>query len=877
MEYFKLEKILYGLSNEENSPIRLVGAYWQVISKLDLWSIISYRINKSTIKRLECIIYDILGEQDNSFDLKPEERSFLRYTLEPSVYSSMLKNGLADSLALLSIYGDSKSKLLGNIDLVSEISFWIKNLLKKDVMAKTWYSFGKNIIELAEAAPESFLDVLEEDVNNDNPSIKDLFSQEADNGECPHANLLWALESLSWNNNFLPKVVYILARLSEIDPGGMYMNRPFESLKKIFLGWINYTSATHIEKIEILKSILLKSFEDVAWQLMIEVLPDDGGGIPTSMKKPIYRRWAEDVDNIVKTSDYRSYEHSIMTFLVNQFKSQIVYRIENIIENITKLHPNYIYQCVDIILAIDLEKSELPGKLVLIEKLRDIISNHRKYHYTKWALQKSTIDKLEEAFNHLSQDDAILKSKYLFDSDYPALIKPIISEEDYYDVLDKEIKNLRIQAIDYIYSEKHIEGINELIKICNCPEHIGRTIIDSKIYLEVESYLISWLESENINYLSVTQSYLYGMYFTEKERINKYIEDTTDWSSKKIANLFLSLPFISEIFDILELKNEEVKEYYWSHVKHYFLLKDDIQRLNYVVTNLFNAERPIAAIDAAGQIYFNKMHTYLDCNLLVKILTQIVTDPKDMDRISIRDVKNDILHMIEYLQNNIEKKSELHQIEWMYMEIFRFEKQKPITLEEEIRNDPKSFVELISFIALSSTEINEDTNSKVDEIAITQRNKNAWELLDLIVRLPGQQEDGSIDKGYIANWVKNAREELQRLNILQMGDDRMGNYFAKCAIGSDNIWPNEAVRNIIEEIRSKEFDIGFQCGRENSRGITWKNYYDGGEQERMLSLKYFEDANKIVLKWPRTAGILRSIAESYEYHANREDKKIELR
>jgi len=59
--------------------------------------------------------------------------------------------------------------------------------------------------------------------------------------------------------------------------------------------------------------------------------------------------------------------------------------------------------------------------------------------------------------------------------------------------------------------------------------------------------------------------------------------------------------------------------------------------------------------------------------------------------------------------------------------------------------------------------------------------------------------------------------------------------------------------------------------------MTSRNPYDGGAQERVLAATYFQDAKRIELKYPRTAGILREIAHQYELDAEREDRESELR
>lgn len=45
----------------------------------------------------------------------------------------------------------------------------------------------------------------------------------------------------------------------------------------------------------------------------------------------------------------------------------------------------------------------------------------------------------------------------------------------------------------------------------------------------------------------------------------------------------------------------------------------------------------------------------------------------------------------------------------------------------------------------------------------------------------------------------------------------------------------------------------------------------------MLAKKYSEDAEAIQLVSPRTAGLLSSIAKSYEQEVSNEDRRVELR
>lgn len=56
-------------------------------------------------------------------------------------------------------------------------------------------------------------------------------------------------------------------------------------------------------------------------------------------------------------------------------------------------------------------------------------------------------------------------------------------------------------------------------------------------------------------------------------------------------------------------------------------------------------------------------------------------------------------------------------------------------------------------------------------------------------------------------------------------------------------WPAEPVRDMLEAIGSRELKNGLVIGRLNSRGVTSRGVYDGGDQERTLTAKYRSGSN----------------------------------
>lgn len=77
---------------------------------------------------------------------------------------------------------------------------------------------------------------------------------------------------------------------------------------------------------------------------------------------------------------------------------------------------------------------------------------------------------------------------------------------------------------------------------------------------------------------------------------------------------------------------------------------------------------------------------------------------------------------------------------------------------------------------------------------------------------------------------------------------------------------------MVEAIGSRELENGLVIGCLNSRGVTSRGVYDGGEQERTVAAKYRSGSNSTKAN-PRTS---RAIAESYERDAKGEDLEAEL-
>jgi hypothetical protein len=153
--------------------------------------------------------------------------------------------------------------------------------------------------------------------------------------------------------------------------------------------------------------------------------------------------------------------------------------------------------------------------------------------------------------------------------------------------------------------------------------------------------------------------------------------------------------------------------------------------------------------------------------------------------------------------------------------------------------------------------------------------KNAWDLLRLIRKIPGQQ-NGDVDKFLLASWIQQAREGCFKKSRGVIGDQQIGQILSFSRVGVDGMWPHEAVRDLLELVENENIERGMEIGRYNQRGVICRALGEGGEQERKLAEEYQKTARALQVNWPRTAAMLMRMASGYKRDALREDHHANL-
>lgn len=876
LPYSEFQKYIISLSKEDDPPIRQVGEIWQIISKMDFWLLVAPRIAKPYLKRLGEVVPIVLADINPSYDLPADERHMASIKGAIPKYSGLLKKGVADSLALLSVYGDEFSDQLGGEKPSLIVRYCIRKIFKENKDIKFWFSLGSCTRLLAEAAPDEFVSAVESASTGDTPVLLGLFEVESEGifGNCYHSDLLWALELISWNTQYLAKVSLCLARLSAIDPGGKWSNRPFNSLVDMYIGWINNTSATHEERLQIIEKVLIPQYPEIAWRLMIALLINNMR-TTSGICKPVYRDWSN-IERGTTKKNYFEYVRAIVDILLQEVDKNVADRIVDLIDNFTSLNEDQRNSVLERMLAINVNEIGNEPRKKILNKVRRKLAHHREIPDAKWAWPSTLLDRLEEVYAHFDFADVVNSNSYLFDDHWPNLIDPIKRKEVAYEEQHELLARKRISAIEAIYANFGTTGVEDLLLKCSFPRLVGYAAFKSSLSEVMQSVAISWLDAGD-SQREFSEGFISALAHENCESAKQIIEKNDDWSPIKKARFLLCMPLKKETLKFLDAIPAEGRKLFWSKLNYYSVSDKEVELVSYIASKLLENDRPLAAVDALAQVFYGKKHTSdIDSSLVADILIRIATDSRDIERISIQNVRYDILKAIEFLQDAGEiAGKDILQIEWAYLKIFRFEEISPRYLMKSIAEDPLFFAQLVIWV-FKRNDNKEDSVEDLTEDLVKQRAEIAWELLDTISILPGQKGN-QIDENVLSGWIDSARDALKSAGRLEIGDDMIGKYLSRCPSGKDNIWPHESVRSVIERVKSKEIDEAMAAGRENSRGVTTRHPYAGGKQERVLATKYHSDAESIQLTSPRTADILKSIAKSYEWDADREDREVELR
>jgi hypothetical protein len=322
-----------------------------------------------------------------------------------------------------------------------------------------------------------------------------------------------------------------------------------------------------------------------------------------------------------------------------------------------------------------------------------------------------------------------------------------------------------------------------------------------------------------------------------------------------------------------------VEEAFWK-ITPAWRLSDPARDAEAAVRRLLGAGRPWTALSLTVRHLDHAERTLpVPDDLLADVLVKAATaDWRLEGRAHPDHVGYRVGTFLEILESNGRlDRGRLAQIEWLFLPALSHGDREPRLLLAELAASPAFFAEVVSWVYRSEDVPNvEDHHVDAEPTAEeVTRARLGYELLGRWKRIPGVREDGSFDPEALKRWIGEARGACASVRRGGIGDDQIGRVLAHAPAGADGIWPIEPVRDLIENLANRDIEAAIEVGLLNNRGVTSRAPKGGGAQERDLAREYRDNASAVA-SWPRTAALLRRMAESYDQEGRRWDLRTDL-
>lgn len=857
--YDEVERELADLMAVPDSPLTKVGNRWRLTSHEEAWHLLAPRLTSSDVDRFERVATSVFGVVSPEFELPVEDRYMANIYGKVLPHSGTLREGMARSLALMA----TQAERANNVEAAPYVPARVVSAALGDGKGwQTWATLSGSLAELAEAAPEALLDVVERDLDADPSPFGDLFAQEEDAlfAGTPHTGLLWALELLAWSPDHFARAAKCLARLAEIDPGGQVANRPAASLLSLFLPWIRFSEASDEHRLETLK-MLMDTVPSEGWRLLLGACSSDGG--VTVRQPPSWRPWAQDGTPKPTVGEYQHISGQMTKMLLNGVGTDAD-RWADLVGIVPSFSPEDRGKAIALLSRQTKALRQHRSAHGLWVKLRELLHRHRSHPDAAWAMAAEELSVLEAVYQELTPADPVAAHARLFDN-WPDL--PEGKPRDYEEARER-IAEARREAIRTAHERGGVPAILAIAEAAQEPHEVGVAVarsIGPELALDLAmNYLGSTSPKlRNMAYGGLRALFLQSGWQTLDEAIAT--AKASGPTPQVLADIYLVAPAVRGTWNRLDEESEEVRTAYWETIGGFSTEEWDAEDLDFAVRQLLSAGRSAVAVQ---MLVFESV----PYELVIQILEAL---PVDLAASADQGPYVEAYYVAEFFKK-LDRSDDvpddvIFRLEIPYLDILARDRPQ-LALHRLVVSDPSLFADVVTW---AFKRADGEAEEPVDDEVLKHRASVAYSALHRLRLLPGPMEDGSVDVEALSNWVNEARRMCRERDRKNIGGQQIGQVLANAPVGEDGIWPCEPVRDLLDDLGSHHIGLGFTTGKRNLRGITSRGVFDGGEQERSLADGYRQDAEKTSARWPFTAKLLRELAASYESQARQEDQEAD--
>ncbi|WP_200964485.1 hypothetical protein [Achromobacter sp. Root83] len=855
VDYETIESPLRRLSRLQDPPVDRVGDVWAMRASVDAFIHLAPLLGPRHLERFAAVAKAVFSRIGNP----PKADEIFRPSSDREErHSDWLRDGLMTTLLHMAVLHEQADFIVPGSTPAEFVNGIVRGLPGLSQNHRLLVALQDQLALLAEAAPIPFLEALEHLLEGDASSIKPIFEEFEGfiTSRAYHHGVLWALEVVAWDPGLLLRAAMCLARLAAIDTGGKDSNRPINSLREILLPWSPNTTANTAERIGVLKSVV-QTVPDIAWELLTKLLPRAHDSSDAT-QKPRFREFGDGRQEVLTFGlVWRS-----QTEVVRLALDHVGHDPDRWATLIDELHHFPELAFLESVEALRMEMvTSHKDSLAIWEHLRKVVSRHKTYADTDWALREKGLALLEELVMRHAPKDPVSLVCWLFDDWIPDVPGKADSDDPM-----AAVEEARAKGIAEVYNAKGMGGLIDLAGKAKLSDQVASSLktlnLDKEELVGVLRQALHNGEELNSFASAVVADVVYRFGEDGKASVRSELQ-ACGLEKDRTARLLVALPDKKQTWSFVATLGEEVEDAYWRS-KPAFLIDGSADELFEAIGNYTRRDRFLAALNGSSR-RLKDLPTVFLMELLSKAIPEINAMAGSGGSMT--------TYLVEQAFDELRLRADepldsIARLELAYLPVFRT-RQKPLALYRLMTEQAGFFVEVVTAVFKPEHGEADPLNERAKRLASA-----AYRLLEGIHTLPGQVDD-LIGTEKLLAWCLEVRELATVADRLTMAEQRIGHMFARApADPMDGAWPHEAVRNAIEKMASESLERGLSVARINLRGVYSKAIGEGGKQERELAAEAFGWA-EVMPGFPRTAAMLRRIAENWQRYADQADLEAE--
>ena len=854
-EYEEWIEMTSRISSRSNPTIIEQGGDWKFVSRFEGWYDIGAILRDEHLERFLQVAVSVLSEEDPYHKLSLEEHMALSVEGKILQYSPQLRKGIAESLALLGSHpGALKSCSPGAAKHSADRA--VRSILM-NADRTLWVSLSRQLPLLAEASPDVFLDAIEDAIERTPCPFDNLFEKEDERlfGNNYHLWILWALETLAWDEKFMARSCELLGHLAHRYPAEKYYSKSLDSLARILLPWHPQTTVSVERRLDFVRTLRM-DLPSVAWQLLLSLTPQSRG-FTHSTHRPTWRDSIdEDWEESINQNEYfPKFQEQSMAYwdMLTEMALGEIDRVSNeeFINRLDYLPQHLFDQVMGYFSTKSISELTEEKRVQIWMVFSRYMRHYEEYLENKSDRSKKDIVKLKTIVQELTPTDQDMINGLLFSPNATLLFD---EQEDWREA-ERITAEKRRKAIGQVITSEGIEKTFSLAKTVEFPHEVGSALATFSGHSEDERILPSLLESKNERLQKFVRSYVWGSHY---RRGWQWIDDLgmSDWSVTEKAHLLSCLPFNEETWKRVEKILEERENEYW--IRSVPNPYGSQGQIGVAIDKLIEFGRPKSALWCIGALI--KDEGFDPQQAIHALIAAAGSDEPFFE-----NFQYTITEVIKELQKNPDEiYTELWTIEWVYLNFLDHHMgASPVSLENRLASDPDFFCQVIQAVFLAENETPSSGPIDEQERAFKQ---NAFSLLFNWRTPPGVQSDQTFSPDAFARWLDHVKTECRKSGHLKIALEQAGQVLAHCQNIDNDLWLPHVVAEALDERDANDMRRGFKIGLSNLRGTHIVD--PTGKQESDLAARYEHRADEMEgMQFRRLARALRDLAEGYRVEA----------